>query len=226
MYVRSSPATWSMRCVVPRMPVRVPHAADASGAGASATGASEVAASGAAGASLVACGGDEHAASSANAANGLTRRILQLMVGAAKIPFGAGRPACGKVRHMPRVARKAVDKVVERVERIALRDDGTLRLVAVADTHSQPHAQAEERLAALAPDAILHGGDIGDLAVLDRLAAIAPVYAVRGNIDTRAPGLPDVLTLELGSALRILLTHIAVAGPRLRAEVARRARAV
>ena len=127
---------------------------------------------------------------------------------------------------MPRVAGKIVDRVVEKVERIALRDDGTLRLVAVADTHSQPHAQAEERLAALAPDAILHGGDIGDLAVLDRLAAIAPVYAVRGNIDTRAPGLPDVLTLELGSALRILLTHIAVAGPRLRGEVARRARAV
>ena len=126
---------------------------------------------------------------------------------------------------MPRVAGKIVDRVVEKVERIALRDDGTLRLVAVADTHSQPHAQAEERLAALAPDAILHGGDIGDLAVLDRLAAIAPVYAVRGNIDTRAPGLPDVLTLELGSALRILLTHIAVAGPRLRGEVARRARA-
>lgn len=126
---------------------------------------------------------------------------------------------------MPRGARRVADKLVEKVERIALRDDGTLRLVAVADTHSQPHAQAEERLAALAPDAILHGGDIGDLAVLDRLAAIAPVYAVRGNIDTRAPGLPDVLTLELGSALRILLTHIAVAGPRLRAEVARRARA-
>lgn len=117
-------------------------------------------------------------------------------------------------------------RVVEKVERIALRDDGTLRLVAVADTHSQPHAATEERLAQLAPDAILHAGDIGDLAVLDRLAAIAPVYAVRGNIDTRAPGLPDVLTLELGSALRILLTHIAVAGPRLRAEVARRARAV
>ena len=76
---------------------------------------------------------------------------------------------------------------------------------------------------ALKPDAILHGGDIGDLAVLEQLAEVAPVYAVRGNIDTRAPRLPDVLTIDVGP-LRILLTHIAVYGPKLRAEVAKRAR--
>ena len=116
-------------------------------------------------------------------------------------------------------------RLVEKVQRLALREDGTLRLAAVADTHSQPHEAIDARLAALAPDAILHAGDIGDLAVLDRLAAIAPVYAVRGNIDTRAPGVPDVLVLELDGALRILVTHIAVAGPRLRGEVAKRARA-
>lgn len=99
----------------------------------------------------------------------------------------------------------------------------TTRLAAVADTHSQPHAKTAERLAELAPDAILHGGDIGDLAVLDELAKIAPVYAVRGNIDTRAPDLPDVLTIDIGT-LRILLTHIAVNGPRLRSEIVQLAR--
>ena len=67
-----------------------------------------------------------------------------------------------------------------------------MRLAVVADTHSHPHAKTAERLLALAPDAILHAGDIGDLAVLDDLAAIAPVIAVRGNIDGRGNALPDV----------------------------------
>lgn len=113
---------------------------------------------------------------------------------------------------------------------IAVRPDGSLRLAVVADTHSQPHPHAAQHLAALAPDAILHGGDIGELEVLDQLAAIAPVYAVRGNIDTRARELPDVMTIDVvngGEArvLRMLLTHIAVAGPRIRGEVAKLARA-
>lgn len=74
------------------------------------------------------------------------------------------------------------------------------------------------------PDAILHAGDIGDLVVLADLAKLAPVHAVRGNIDTKARDLPDVMTLELG-ALRMLLVHIAVYGPKLRAEIAKLARA-
>jgi putative phosphoesterase len=119
-------------------------------------------------------------------------------------------------------------KLVHETAELPVRTDGTLRLAAVADTHSQPHAAAEGRLAELAPDAILHGGDIGELAVIERLAKIAPVYAVRGNIDTRVRGVPDVMTLDVtrdgGSVLRILLLHIAVAGPRIRADAARMAR--
>jgi hypothetical protein len=120
---------------------------------------------------------------------------------------------------------------------VALRGDGTLTLACVADTHSQPHPATAERLAAIAPDAILHGGDIGDPAVIDQLARTAPVFAVRGNIDTRST-FPDVLTLDVvgpasevgpddaaSARLRIFLTHIAVAGPRLRVEVARMAHA-
>jgi hypothetical protein len=116
--------------------------------------------------------------------------------------------------------------------RLTLRPDGTLRLVVVADTHSQPHPRAAEHLAARAPDAILHAGDIGDLGVLDQLSGIAPVLAIRGNIDVHAPDLPDALTLDLvpsaedpQSLLRILLVHIGVHGPKLRAEVAAMARA-
>ncbi len=98
----------------------------------------------------------------------------------------------------------------------------------VADTHSHPHPTTKQRLAELRPDAILHAGDIGDLSVLDALAVHAPVFAVRGNIDNRAAGLPDVLTLDLVAGerrlLRLLLLHIAVAGPRVRADAARLAR--
>ncbi len=110
---------------------------------------------------------------------------------------------------------------------IPTKPDGTLRLAAVSDTHSQPHPRTLERLRDLAPDAILHGGDIGELTVLDELATIAPVHAVRGNIDTRADHVPDILHIDVtgpGVGLRVLLTHIAVYGPKLRSEVARVAR--
>src|SRR5262249_10155736 len=116
--------------------------------------------------------------------------------------------------------------LVKRSETLEMREDA-LTIAVVADTHSQPHTAIGLRLGALAPDAILHAGDIGDAGVIDQLAKIAPVFAVRGNIDTRA-GFPDILTLDLVGAdhrLRILLIHIGVNGPRLRADVAQMARA-
>ncbi|MCU0653898.1 MAG: metallophosphatase family protein [Polyangiaceae bacterium] len=123
----------------------------------------------------------------------------------------------------------ATARLVQKSETIPLpsRPEGA-RIVAVADTHSLPHSALRQRLDELRPDAILHAGDIGDLAVLDALTRHAPVFAVRGNIDSRAPYLPDVLTLDLTQGdkhlLRVLLLHIAVAGPRLRADAARMAR--
>jgi uncharacterized protein len=116
-------------------------------------------------------------------------------------------------------------RLVEHDARIPLRPDGSLVLAIVADTHSQPHPETHARLSALAPDAILHGGDIGALGVLDELAHVAPVIAVRGNIDERASELPDVvrlcITAEGEPALTLLLMHIAVYGPKLRADAAR-----
>jgi hypothetical protein len=139
--------------------------------------------------------------------------------------------------------RGAIQPTQERTA-LALRPDGALRLVVVADTHGQPHPDAARLIAAERPDAILHAGDIGDLAVLDALAAIAPVTAVRGNIDARATGpsigpdgaqtarwgtLPDVLTIDVRDGDRtllvLLLLHIALYGPKLRADAARTARA-
>ncbi len=126
----------------------------------------------------------------------------------------------------------AARRLATKAQRLALRLDGSLRLVVVADTHSEPHPRTAEHLAARAPDAILHAGDIGDLKVLDQLSRIAPVHAIRGNIDVHAPALPDVLTLDLVRTgddpqplLRLLLVHIGVYGPKLRGEVAAMAHA-
>jgi uncharacterized protein len=95
------------------------------------------------------------------------------------------------------------------------------RLVVVADTHSAPHAETRRIIRDYKPDAILHAGDIGDLAVIDELARIAQVFAIRGNIDKTE--LPDVLVLD-HPALRMMIVHIGVYGPKLRAEVAKQAR--
>lgn len=108
---------------------------------------------------------------------------------------------------------------------LSLNAQGGLTLGIVADTHSRPHPKTAERLSALAPDAILHAGDIGDLCVLEELAAFAPVIAVRGNIDERAPEVPEVMTIDVQSGgesvLKLLLMHIAVYGPKIRADAAK-----
>jgi uncharacterized protein len=123
--------------------------------------------------------------------------------------------------------RKRPAATRERSATIAL-DGGTGRIVVVSDTHSRPHPAMPARLAELRPSAILHGGDIGDLEVLEGLAAHAPVFAVRGNIDVHAPEIPDVMLIDVTGrpegVLRILLTHIAVYGPKLRPEIGRSAR--
>jgi putative phosphoesterase len=108
---------------------------------------------------------------------------------------------------------------------VQVRDDRGLRLAVVADTHSSPHPSTAQLLHEFQPDGILHAGDIGDRRVLDDLARIAPLFAIRGNIDPL--GLPDAMTLDVVHGdvvkLRIFLVHIGVQGPRIRRDVAERA---
>ncbi|HET9929601.1 MAG TPA: metallophosphoesterase family protein [Polyangiaceae bacterium] len=126
-----------------------------------------------------------------------------------------------------KVTRRAA-RLSRKHERLALPSEGALRLGVVADTHSSPHPRTLELLRTVRPAAILHAGDIGDFAVLRDLATVAPVIAVRGNIDPIDAAAPDVFVLDLGNGelpvLRVLLTHIAVNGPVLRADAARLAR--
>jgi putative phosphoesterase len=124
----------------------------------------------------------------------------------------------------PRVS--TAPKLVHAREDVRL-DNGALRIVVVADTHGRPHPKLATRIDDLAPAHIFHAGDVGDLVVLRDLEKHAPVTAVRGNIDGR--DLPDRVTIEVRSdgstLLKILMTHIAVNGPKLRADVAHIARA-
>lgn len=124
--------------------------------------------------------------------------------------------------------RKRESQPLQSFERLEFQASGSLRLAVVSDTHSAPHPLARALLAQLRPDAILHAGDIGELRVLEELATVCQVFAVRGNIDARRATLPDVLVLEVGApeqlALRLLMLHVGVYGPKLRAEVARKAR--
>ena len=110
---------------------------------------------------------------------------------------------------------------------VAVPPSGRCRIVVVADTHSAPHPDALDLVRRERPDRILHAGDIGRLEVLDAFAEVAPVIAVRGNIDP-PNGPPDSIDVELRSAAgllaRWLLVHIAVNGPRLRADALRLAR--
>lgn len=58
------------------------------------------------------------------------------------------------------------------------------RIGLISDTHGLLRPEALEFLAG--SDHIVHAGDIGAAAILDALAAIAPVSAVRGNNDRGA----------------------------------------
>jgi hypothetical protein len=75
----------------------------------------------------------------------------------------------------------------------------------VSDTHG---LMRREALAALrGVEHILHAGDVGDIAILDALREIAPVTAIRGNVDTwgACAELPATDVVELGGRLFYLV---------------------
>ncbi len=68
----------------------------------------------------------------------------------------------------------------------------------ISDTHGLLRPEAEQCLAGVAH--IIHAGDIGAEHVLDGLRRIAPVSAIRGNVDTGdwARNYRDTETVRLG----------------------------
>lgn len=81
-----------------------------------------------------------------------------------------------------------------------------LRIGVISDTHGWLDPTVAERFAGV--DAILHAGDIGSTAVLNALAQIANVYAVRGNNDRTSDllALPERLDLPMAGGT-IHLVH-------------------
>jgi uncharacterized protein len=80
-----------------------------------------------------------------------------------------------------------------------------VRVGVISDTHGLLRPEAVAALAGV--DRILHAGDVGDSAIIDALAAIAPLIAIRGNIDRsgRCAALPPTEFVELaGSAIYML----------------------
>lgn len=76
----------------------------------------------------------------------------------------------------------------------------------ISDTHGLLRAEALEALVGSA--IILHAGDVGKPEILEQLREVAPVVAVRGNIDQGAwaSGLPETAVAEIG-AVRIYILH-------------------
>jgi putative phosphoesterase len=77
----------------------------------------------------------------------------------------------------------------------------------ISDTHGLLRPEAVEALQG--SQYIIHAGDVGDPTILDRLEEIAPVTAVRGNVDhgNWAKKLPETNILEV-EGVSIYVLHI------------------
>jgi len=75
----------------------------------------------------------------------------------------------------------------------------------ISDTHGLLRPEALRALAG--SDLIVHAGDVGAPEILDALRAVAPLVAIRGNVDTAAwaSALPATAVAEAGGVLIYVL---------------------
>ena len=79
------------------------------------------------------------------------------------------------------------------------------RIGLISDTHGL--LREEALLALRGSELIVHAGDVGDADILEKLRELAPVVAVRGNIDTGSwsLGLPETAVAEaLSTSIYVL----------------------
>jgi uncharacterized protein len=78
----------------------------------------------------------------------------------------------------------------------------------ISDTHGLLRPEAVAALRGV--EHILHAGDVGDIAILDALRQIAPVTAIRGNVDVSGAcaELPATDVVELGDRLFYLVHSV------------------
>jgi len=79
----------------------------------------------------------------------------------------------------------------------------------ISDTHGLLRPEALDVLRG--SDMVIHAGDVGSAAIIEELRRIAPVSAVRGNIDTDAwaDGLPMTEIVDVGERTFFVLHQIA-----------------
>jgi uncharacterized protein len=82
------------------------------------------------------------------------------------------------------------------------------RIGLISDTHGLLRPQALEALRG--SELILHAGDVGKPEILTTLRELAPVVAVRGNVDTSewARTLPETAVAEAGKILLYVLHDV------------------
>jgi putative phosphoesterase len=78
----------------------------------------------------------------------------------------------------------------------------------ISDTHGL--LRPEALLALAGSNLIIHAGDVGKPEILDALRAVAPVVAVRGNVDTAAwaSALPATAVAEVAGTLIYVLHDV------------------
>jgi putative phosphoesterase len=78
----------------------------------------------------------------------------------------------------------------------------------ISDTHGLLRPQAIDALRR--SELIIHAGDIGKLEVIHQLRAIAPTFAVRGNVDSQAwaADFPTTEAVEIGQVIFWVLHEI------------------
>lgn len=84
-----------------------------------------------------------------------------------------------------------------------------MRIGVISDTHGLLRPEAVEALEG--SERIVHAGDVGDPAILEELGRIAPVSAIRGNVDRGelARDLPATAVVEVGEVALYLLHDLA-----------------
>ena|ERR1700722_15067104 len=78
----------------------------------------------------------------------------------------------------------------------------------ISDTHGLLRPEALAALAGV--EHILHAGDVGEFSILEKLREIAPVTAIRGNVDVsgRCAELPATDVVELGGRVFYLVHSV------------------
>lgn len=83
-----------------------------------------------------------------------------------------------------------------------------MRIGVLSDTHGLLRPEVLPALTGV--EHILHAGDVGDITILRALETIAPVTAIRGNIDTHGPcaEFPATEAVELDGKLLYLVHSV------------------